>query len=318
MSNQKDREFRKVMGTHPFDSLQERTTFYRGVEGIKVKLIDWPHNPYRTIFELVTATWGDEDYKEKWNETSDEGRKAVLEACLSHQTLTNALEAPVFTWRVTGVSRSAFDQIARIRVGGAIASQGVRDNSRIDAGFRIPSDLWDNTKIRKKIIGHVRQAKKLYKEILKNRSSWQSARSILPMGLTHNFCITINYLAFQNQCSRRMAFCEQPDTVAAFWMMWNDLWFSFPLLAAFCKPLCDTQKKCVYHQAYTLSEKFSCLFRTCGRWPVKEDEGSFFDFPSCTSEEISLGLGIWIPGPSDWELLTLRAWEKDILWKERL
>jgi len=307
-------DVRKIMGTEAFSSLEIKTEYFKGVKGINASLIDWPQNPYKTIFELAVATWGNEEYPQKWRNTSLKGRKLVLQACLSHQTLTQALEAPKFTWQVRGVSRSAFDQIARIRVGGAVASQGVRDNSRIDAGFRIPSDLWEDEELRNKIIQHVDDTKKLYKEILEKRSSWQSARAILPMGLTHNFYITMNYLAFQNQCSRRMMCCEQADTVAAFWLMWHELKYAFPVLAAYCRPACDLQKKCVYHQAYTLSEKFSCLFKSCGRWPVEERE-SYFDYPSCTPKEIQEELGFWIPLPSEWEGVEKNAWKEDELWR---
>lgn len=314
MNEKEMQKMRKLIGTDAFDSLEIRTKFYKGAEKVYATLVDFPVNPYQTIFEMATATWGNEDYAMKWRKTSLEGRKTVLKACLTHQTLTQALEAPKFTFQIRGVSRSSFDQIARVRIGAAIASQGVRDNSRIDGGFRIPTDLWEDKRMKRKIMRHVNNTKKLYKEILEKRSSWQSARSILPMGLTHNFYITINYLAFQNQCMRRMMFCEQADTTAAFWRMWNELRFSFPVLAAYCRPACDLKEKCIYHESYSLSEYFSCLFKSCGRWPSEEGE-SYFDFPSCTREEISSDLGIWIPFPGSWRNEEEIAWEKDTLWR---
>jgi len=327
MRDEELKQLREVMGTEAEKTLDINTTFYEGVRGIKVRMIDFPKNPYRSIFDMVTATWGNEEYEEKWHITSDQGRKKVLEAVLTHQTLTNALEAPKFTFLVRGVSRSAFDQIARIRVGAAIASQGVRDNSRLDAGLRIPKDIWKNEELRDKVKRHFDLTKYLYREILlTGRSSWQSARSILPLGMTHNFYITINYLAFQTQCARRLMFCEQPDTVAAFWLMWNRLYLAFPVLGAYCRPACDIAKKCVYHHAYTLSEAFSCLFKSCGRWPVPDEEErivNYFDFPSSTREEILEDLKddvipVHIPeGELDWEKLTEAAWNNDIFWRIR-
>lgn len=307
------KRLRKLMRTEASDP-ELQTRFFRGVEGISVDLIDSPKNPYKAIFDLATATWGDEIYEEKFEKTSKEGRKMVLEAALTHQTLPSCLEAPKFTWRVQRVSRSSFDQIARVRIGAAIGSLGVRDNNRSDAGFRIPADLYGNEEIREAIEKHVREGKLLYhKLITKERSSWQSARCILPMGMTHHFYITMNYLSFQQQCAKRLAFCEQPDTVAAFWLMRKELGTLFPVLAAYCRPACDLAKKCVYHQQYSLSELFSCLFRSCGRWPVTYRKSSYFDYPSCTREEIEKDLGIEIPTPEGWEELTRKAWQEDRL-----
>jgi len=306
---------RNLMGTEAAQSLDIETKIWKGVEGIEVVMTDWPKNPYRAIFGMTVATWSNEEYEEKWQNANSTARRMVLEAALSHQTLTTCLEAPKFTFLIRKVSRSSFDQIARARIGVGISSQGVRDNSRIDAGFRMPTDLYENKELRDNITRHVNSTKSLYRDILTtNRSSWQSARSILPMGLTHNFYITFNYLAFQNQCARRLQFCEQPDTVAAFWLMRYKLEKVFPVLAAYCRPMCDNRKSCGYHRAYKLSEMFSCLFKSCGRWPVDERNAAYFNYSSCTRKQISEELEIPICYPNEWDAITERAWKEDVTW----
>jgi len=316
-------ELRRIMGTEAETRNDEITTLVSiGSAGVSAQLVDYSVNPYRAIFDMATATWGNEEYKEKWNNVSLTGRRKVLEAALTHQCLTTCLEAPSFTFRVTGTSRSAFDQIARVRIGAGIGSMGVRDNSRLDGGFRIPRSLWEDEDLRQNVLAIVEMSKAVYQKIIrKGKSSWQDARAILPMGMTHHFYITINYLAFQNQCARRLQFCEQPDTVAAFWIMRHELEKIFPVLAAYCRPQCDIQHKCGYHQEYTLSELFSCLFDACGRWPVgtrpgEERPASYFKYPSCTADEISKDLNIEIPQRIDWDRISEEAWTNDKKWKE--
>jgi thymidylate synthase ThyX len=309
---------RKIMGTEANQEMKILSEIHRGVSGIEVEMIDWPNDPYRAIYDMVTATWGNERYEEKWSNTSIEGRKFVLSAALTNQTLSQALEAFSFTFRVKGTSRSSFDQIARARIGAAFASMGVRDNNRLDAGFRMPKEIWENIKLRNKVIHHFHDTKVLYAEIMESgKSSWQSARSILPMGMTHNFYMTINYLALKGQCARRLMFCEQPDTVAVFWKIWDLVYRNFPILGAHLLPACDQAKKCLYHQAYSLSEAFSCLFKGCGRWPSPEDRNvSYFQFPSCTKEDILMDISeVRIPEPDEWTKLQEESWLKDQGWK---
>ena len=206
------RELRKVMGTESSDPDSVETKIWYGCEGIEVELIDWPHNPYRAIFDMVTATWGDEDYKEKWDDISPNNRFEVVKTALNHKTLPTALETPKFTFLIRGASRAAFDQIARVRVGAGIGSMGVRDNNRSDSGFRMPYSLKDSD-LHDEIVEHVLKTKDLYSKIIKQgQKSWQSARCILPMNMTHHFYMTINYLALQGQCTRRLRFCLQKGT----------------------------------------------------------------------------------------------------------
>lgn len=51
-------KMREAMGTLPHQRIEEETEFYVGVEGITVEMVEYPENPYRTIFEASVATWG--------------------------------------------------------------------------------------------------------------------------------------------------------------------------------------------------------------------------------------------------------------------
>ena len=169
---------RRAMGTLPeLNCEDDRTVFHEGVAGISVELIDAPANPYRTIFEVATATWGNEEYATKWPLVSPANRLKVVRAALSGQTLPQAVEPAMFSFIVRGASRSAFDQHARQRLA-TFFSQGVRDNSRLDAGFRVPSEFLPENggdeELYREIVKHVIEYKRLYKKILK--TGWRKLR----------------------------------------------------------------------------------------------------------------------------------------------
>ncbi|MCK5013803.1 MAG: FAD-dependent thymidylate synthase [Candidatus Omnitrophica bacterium] len=293
---------RKTMGTSPEDNVNPDTKFHHGVKGIKVEMVDNSENPYKNIYEAAVATWGDERYSRKWDQTPPEGRFEVVKAALSNQTLPQVLETVNFMFIVRGASRSQFDQHARMRVGATFFSQGVRDNSRAEAGFRMPSELaeMEDTDLRERIEDHVLQGKDLYSEILKRgRGSYQSARSILPMGITHNYKWACNLQALKGYMAQRLQACEQEDTVFVAIATRDAIKEKFPLLASHLKPGCDHAKKCTYHQAYTLSEMFGCLFKGCGRWP-DDNEYATFNRSSSNYQHMGHQGGIFLPRPDVW------------------
>jgi len=300
-------EIRQLMGTLPESQPKRKDKIYIGVKGIKVKLIDYPKNPYRAIYEIVASTWKGNWWK-KWENTKPEWRIKVVLAALQGKTLPQCLEAPSFTFKIQGLSRSAFDQLARHRQTG-IGSVGFRDNSWLDASLRIPSDL---LKFQKEIKKWWKNTKTLYEKIVNSgQSSWQSARSILPIGTCWMFAWTMNYRAFKEICAQRLCFHEQYDTCATTWLMWNELYKKFPLLASYCRPICDVQKKCVYGDIYSLSILFGALFKPCGRWKTKETYATFKNLSAADKKEIEEQLDIYIPEPEDWSFIESEAIEKD-------
>ena len=296
MDKDKIQKMREIMGTVPGQA-KKKTNFFDGVEGITCKMIDHSKNPYKAMFAMATSTWGTEnEWSDKWSRTPVEGRINVVKAVLEGSTLPLALEEPSFCFEISGVSRASFDQTARVRIGAALGSMGVRDNSRIDAGFRIPNELSKNGQLKAEIIAHITAIKDLYGKIIENKGSWQAARAVLPMGMTHNFTITINYMSLRGQCARRLCFAEQEDTVATFWLMREELKKKFPWLAAWLRPACDFRGKCLYHKSYSMSEMFGCLFKECGRNPCDAtDEYALFNNACSDKKTIESQLMIQIP-----------------------
>jgi len=307
---------RKEMGTLPNDELKISSKIHKGVSGISVELLlpAEEFNPYKLIFENTVATWGDEDYKTKWNSVSPENRFKVVLAALTGQTLPQSLESVTFSFIVRGVSRSAFDQHARQRFA-TFFSQGVRDNSRLDAGFRIPSELWNDEELIDELKAHFAEYKRLYKKILeRGEGSFQSARCVMPMGATHNYKFSANVLALKSYMAQRLKACEQADTVATAIAVRKAVEDEFPLLGSVFRPGCDYAKKCQYHQSYSLSEMFGCLFRGCGRW---KDETPYATFNrSCTDyKTIEQEMGFTLPKPND--IVTPQSFD-ELNWRDRL
>lgn len=295
---------RRTMGTLPELNCEDDTTVvHKGVEGISAELIEGPTNPYRTIFEVSVATWGNEEYATKWPKVSPENRFKVVKAALSGQTLPQAVEPVLFSFIIRGPSRSAFDQHARQRLA-TFFSQGVRDNSRLDAGFRMPTEFYPehggDPVLFEEMVAHVKEYKRLYKKILKTGwGSFQSARCLMPMGMVHNYKFAANLGALKSYMAQRLQACEQSDTVQVAIAVWFQVWTRFPLLASHMKPGCDMAKRCTYHQASTLSELFSALFAGCGRW---EDPVKYATFnKSCSSyEQMAAESGQPLPTVKGW------------------
>lgn len=298
-------DLRRAMGTLPeLNILDDSTKFHIGVEGISVEIIDAPKNPYRTIFEVSVATWGNEEYATKWPLVSPENRFKVVKAALSGQTLPQAVEPVLFSFIVRGPSRSAFDQHARQRLA-TFFSQGVRDNSRLDAGFRVPAELHPSMGgdpvLYEEVVAYVTEYKRLYKKILeKGWGSFQTARCLMPMGMTHNYKFAGNLGVLKSYLAQRLQACEQSDTVQVAIEVWYAIHNRFPLIASHFKPGCDFAKRCTYHQASTLSELFSALFAGCGRWPDTAPYATFNK--SCSSyDQMGKESGKRLPDHTAWK-----------------
>lgn len=289
-------EMRKIMGTLPDMKPEFKTEFLRGVESIEVKLIDHNVNPYKAMFDFATACWGKK--LDKWGDTPVEGRVAVVQAVLQRKALPLALEIPGFTFTVSKVSRWAFDQIARARIGIVFSSMGTRDNNHLDMGFRVHESIYKNPDKLEKFMYNAIHSKDAYKYFVEQgQGSWQEARSLLPISCLHNFMFSANYVAVSNMISKRAKACEGEDVVAVAWLVKHEIAKVFPLLAAYLRPGCDFARKCQYHQSYSLSEAFGALFDSCGRWPEENGYKYAHQNGSCSDyETISRQLGIDIPG----------------------
>ena len=157
-------------------------------ETFEVSLEDYSANPYRAMFVSATSTWGDNEFKPKWDRTSLAGKLEVIKAVLCHKTLPQAKEAVMFTFRVARVPRLIFDYHAQTVNHCFFMSQGLRDNNRIDADI-----LVDNyNAVDEKLFADL---KDMYEFALTDNGSWQSARAFLPQSYCHSYHFGQNLLS---------------------------------------------------------------------------------------------------------------------------
>ncbi|MEK6860828.1 MAG: FAD-dependent thymidylate synthase [Nanoarchaeota archaeon] len=309
-------QLREWIKTKPLDNQLKETKFHRGVEEIVVNLVDYTVNPYKAMFTIATSTWGDVWNLHRWENASVGARLYVILAILNRKCLPNAMESISFTFDIAGPSRSAFDQIARARIGAVFGSMGFRDNNHANIGFRVPEAIWKDEYRRERFIKGRLQDKEDYIEDLKTgQSNWQDARSMLPMSACHRWAMAMNYMALQNFMSKRLMFNEQADTVATAWLVRERIREKFPLLAAYCRPASDWARKCVEHVGDEMAQAFGCLFKCSGRWPCTVSDDNIFSFnAACTDREAIMSqLGIYIPkGDEDLPKQSLRFAELSV------
>lgn len=305
-------ELRKVMGTLPEQNPKVSYELVKGVEGITVELIDYNVNPYKAMYVMATSCWGKKI--NKWAETSPENRFLVVKAVLENNALPLALEAPHFTFAIEGLSRAAFDQIARTRVGAVFSAKGMRDNNWKDCSIRIPTALWPNEfdEIEHtdkwanfyNLVSHFTFTKDLYSDIVDmGRGSWQAARTVLPLYVCYGYSVSYHFATLANVCKNRMKFCEMEDTVATAWLMQKEVAKVFPLLGSYLRPGCDFTGKCQYHKMYSMSEVFGCLFKECGRNPCNANNDYAEFNQTCTNYyDLEQQLNIQITKSNEWPL----------------
>lgn len=208
------------------------------IADMRVKLTDWMHNPYKTIVNMAMKTWN--NTSNKWSILSPEARFIVVKDVLDNKALPLALEHPTFSFSVDTISRAAFDQIARARIGIVFSSKGQKDDYLDDIGFILPTKF-----IRRDygIVDAIRSIKQLYHELQhKDVPNW-ARRCVLPMYSEHSFIFSCNFMALKNLLAKRLETTEMEDVVAFAILTRAAVKAEFPLLANYLRPASDFAKR---------------------------------------------------------------------------
>jgi thymidylate synthase ThyX len=266
------------------------------LKDLSVEIIDSTKNPYRTMFEMATQTWGEPD---KWSAASPELRFEIVKKVLDRKALPLALEAPYFAFQIKNISRAAFDQIARTRIGVVYAARGFKDNNLNYISMCIPDRL--NREDKNKVIAHFNASKALYKNLQKNNPNW-TARCIIPMYVSYNFIMVMHYATLQGFCANRMQTTEMPYTVATAWLMREAVKKEFPLLASYLRPACDWKKSDTTVQVNGFADELGVIHNSDYRQPGfdKSKYDVRYDEPCTDISVIEKELHIHIPAPEEW------------------
>ena len=218
---------RKIAGTLPSEEPIRRTKYLSLIDSIEVSLEDHNENPYKTMFVTATATWGDNQYEQKWNKTSAEGKLEVIKAVLTNNTLPQAREMVNFVFRVRGTPRWMFDYHTQIKFT-SFMSIGCRDNNKIDCDFIFDQE----TKIDKDIKSNLESLKDLYEYVLnQGGGSWQSARTFLPQCYQHSYHFGQNLLSIASMKNFRVLNTLEDATLFKLYLeIYEKISKKFPLI----------------------------------------------------------------------------------------
>ena len=180
---------RKVMGTLPSETPTKRTKILSLISSVDVTIEDHSKNPYKAMFVTSTSTWGNNEFEQKWDKTSLEGKLEVIKAVLTHNTLPQAKEMVQFVIRVKGVPRWLFDYHTQTVQFISFMSIGCRDNNKIDADIVKDEYCESDNYVFNKL-------KDLYEKSLdSDGGSWQTARAFLPQSYSHSYHFGQNLLS---------------------------------------------------------------------------------------------------------------------------
>jgi hypothetical protein len=186
-------DLRKVMGTLPSERPTKRTDLKTFEESVEITLEDHSANPYKAMFVTSTSTWGTNEFKQKWPDTTLKGKLEVVKAVLTHNTLPQAKEMVQFVFRVKGVPRWLFDYHCTSVQFISFMSIGCRDNNKIDSDVVHSSESEFAQQHDKDVFAEL---KDLYEIALSDsQGSWQTARSFLPQSYSHAYHFGQNLLS---------------------------------------------------------------------------------------------------------------------------
>lgn len=274
------------------------------LKDLKVTLVDYHVNPYKSMFEMALQTWG---APHKWNRTSPELRFEVVKGVLDKKALPLALEAPHFSFEIENITRAGFDQIARTRQGVVFAARGFKDNN---LNYLIPTCPECMIEDAEALLSYARvcgSAKAAYSFLQEKYPNWV-ARYVVLMNSAYNFFMCIDFAALQKMCSNRMETTEMQDVVATAWLLREAIKTKFPLLAEYLRPNCDWKQKDTTTYVNGFADELGVIHGSDNRWPgFKSFKGQVRHKEPCSDIKlIAKECKIEIPGPKAWKNYT---WE---------
>ena len=295
MNDKSKEEIKKVL--HESEIVE--TKFYTLVD-MKVTMLDWPNNPYKTMVNMALQTWGNEG--NKWSLISPETRFEVMKAILQKKALPLALEHPVFSFQIDRIDRSTFDQLARARIGVVFSSKGSKDDSLEQLGFVIPSRIL-GTEYEEKFKSLMIQSKELYREmVLSDIPNW-AARSVIGIYAEHNFIMSANFMAIQNLLSKRLETSEQEGCVAFSILVREAIKKRFPLLSEYLRPSCDLAKKDMTGPYNGFSDIIGVPHQSDDRQPGYDQTKTpqKWSEPCTDIKLVERMIGVHLPDPLEWK-----------------
>jgi thymidylate synthase ThyX len=287
------------------ESLQEsaelKTNFYT-LADMKVEMLDYPANAYKTMVNMAMKTWGNKS--DKWSDLTPQDRLTIVQMILNKKALPLATEHPKFSFSVDRIDRSSFDQLARARIGIVFASKGQKDDYLDDLGIIIPSRLM-HTPLENEFKALAIECKKFYHYMKQYEIPNWARRSILPMYSEHSFIFSANFSTIQNLLAKRLETTEQEGVVAFSMLVREEIKKEYPLLANWLRPSCDFIHKDMTAAYNGFSKILSVPHASDNRHSGydKEKYPPKWNEPCSDFQRIQADLNIEFPEPDEWYAL---------------
>lgn len=179
-------------------------------EELRVELVMW--HPWeqveRVLIDGSLASFGIRD-AHKYDDMSVDEREYMLEVLLDEGVLPNILEAPKYTFYISGISTIVLAQITRARIGAGFISVTSGDFDQRPVGYVMPNAV-KNTKWEGAFRTFAEHAYWLYGEMIQDGVPLEQARNILPRSHANYHIATFTYRAIQNLWNRRRCEASQP------------------------------------------------------------------------------------------------------------
>ena len=162
---------------------------------MKVKLMDSTVDPLYVI-SMCARTCYNSRSKDQINKRADFVKGLIKSG---H---TSTLENAIATFDISGISRVCQNQIVRHRIGCSYCVQSMRyvdvaDNEVIMPVKALSAD--------DSCVDFVRKAKDFYKKLVQNDVPKEDARMFLPLGMTCNMTVTMNFRALRHFLQLRLS-----------------------------------------------------------------------------------------------------------------
>jgi thymidylate synthase (FAD) len=210
-----------------------------GIDNIDVKLIDYPDDVRmkKTLSKMVQATIGGFVEESISDEIGQELFKGGLQT---------GLEAFVFVFEISGVSRACTHQLVRTRKATFHQQSSRYTNMGKKFNVRMPKTISDNSETKYAFSNFVQNSRMAYEFMIEHDIPFQDARFVCPVGLETYIIAEYPVKVFLDTYAYRACPMFQWEIVHIFNEMKNEVVKIFPWMDEFVKISCEKIKKCMF------------------------------------------------------------------------
>lgn len=219
---------------------------------MQVDILTHTQDPLNILYTAMRTCYSENNPQDLFDcEVSDEKKIKLINKVISSGH-GSTMEHCVFTFAISGVSRSLLAQLTRHR----LASYSVQSQRYVDGkhfNYVLPSKLRDNEQANELL----NTTSNLYNKLIDEGVKPEDARALLPNATTTNLVMTINLRSLVNFCNERLCTNAQGEIRELAILMRNRAVEVEPSFGEYLQPKCEALGYCPD-------------FRCCGRKTSKK------------------------------------------------